>query len=106
MAWLSKKDTSKAYGTTVIYVTRGSDAVRLVKGQYFDVEGESAYTRTYEPRTGPTQFYRCQAVGHKAFSYETTRVCQMRQEGHRHDDCQEEILKFVYAEATRVVQQE
>jgi hypothetical protein len=30
MAWLSKKDTAKAYGSMVVYVTKGSDAVRLL----------------------------------------------------------------------------
>ena len=33
MAWLSKKDTAKAYGSMVVYVTKGSDAVRLLQGQ-------------------------------------------------------------------------
>lgn len=37
----------------VVYVTKGSDAVRLLQGQYFDVAGESAYTRVFEPCRGP-----------------------------------------------------
>lgn len=96
LAWLSKKDTEKAYGSMVIYVTRRSDAVRLLQAQYFHVAGESAYTRVYVPRTGPTQCYNCQAVGHKAFSCTKPRVCaKCAQEGHHHDDCREEILKCV-----------
>ena len=30
MAWLSKKETAKAYGSMVVYVTKGSDAIRLL----------------------------------------------------------------------------
>ena len=67
-AWLSKKETAKAYGSMVVYVTKGSDAVRLLQGQYFHIAGEPAYTRVYELRTGPVQCYNCQAVGHKAYS--------------------------------------
>jgi hypothetical protein len=55
MAWLSRKETEKAYGSMVVYVTRGSDAVRLLQGQYFHVAGESGYPSVYEPRTGPIQ---------------------------------------------------
>jgi len=55
MAWLSKKDTAKAYGSMVVYVTKGSDAMRLLQGQYFHIAGESAYTSVYELRTGPVQ---------------------------------------------------
>ena len=96
MAWLSNKDTGKAYGSMVIYVTRGSDAVRLLQEQYFHIAGESAYTRIYKPRTGPTQCYRCQAIGHKAFSCTRPQMCaKCAQEGHRHSDCRGEILKCV-----------
>lgn len=30
MAWLSKKDTTKAYRSMVVYIIKGSDAVRLL----------------------------------------------------------------------------
>lgn len=96
MAWLSKKDTSKAYGTMVVYVTKGSDAVRLLQGQYFHVAGESAYTRAYEARKGPTQCYRYQRLGHKAFSCMKPQTCaRCAQEGHHHRDCQAETMKCV-----------
>lgn len=92
MAWLSKKDTAKAYGSMVVYVTKGSDAVRLLQGQYFHIAGESAYTSVYELRTGPVQCFNCQAIGHKAFSCEKTQVCaKCAKEGHHHRDCLEEV---------------
>ena len=96
IAWLSKKDTGKTYGSMVVYVTKGSDAARLLREQYFHVAGESAYTRVYEPRIGLTQCYRCQAIGHKAFSCTKPQTCaKCAQEGHHHRDCQEKVLKCV-----------
>jgi hypothetical protein len=96
MAWLSKKDTAKAYGSMVIYVTKGSDAARLLQGQYFHIAGESAYTSIYELRTGPVQCYNCQAIGHKAFSCSKTQVCaKCAKDGHHHRDCLEEVPKCV-----------
>lgn len=96
MAWLSRRDTGKAYGSMVVYVTKGSDATRLLQGQYFHVAGESAYTRVFEPRIGPTQCYRCQALGHKAFSCTKPQTCaKCAQEGHHHNDCRKEVLKCV-----------
>jgi hypothetical protein len=55
MAWLSRKNTGKAYGSMVVYVTKGSDATRLLQNQYFHIAGESVYTRVHEPRSGPMQ---------------------------------------------------
>lgn len=52
MVWLSKKQGPKTYGSMVVYVTKGSDAVRLLQGQYFHIAGESAYTSVYKLRTG------------------------------------------------------
>jgi hypothetical protein len=92
--WLSKKDAGKAYGSMVVYVTKGSDAVRLLQDKYFHVDGESAYTRIYEPRSGPTQCYRCQELGHKAFSCTKPQRCaKCAQEGHHHSECRAEIWK-------------
>jgi hypothetical protein len=96
MVWLSKKNNAKAYGSMVIYVTKGSDAVRLLQGQYFHIAGESAYTSVYELRTGPVQCYNCQAIGHKAFSCQKPQVCaKCAKEGHHHRDCLEEVPKCV-----------
>ena len=44
ISWLSQKESRKAYGSMVVYVTKGSDAKKLLDGLYFDLAGESAYT--------------------------------------------------------------
>ncbi|QGA18635.1 hypothetical protein EYB26_006320 [Talaromyces marneffei] len=53
ISWLSKKDSNKAYGSMVVYITKGTDAKRLIDGNYFDIAGESAYTQIFKPRMGP-----------------------------------------------------
>jgi hypothetical protein len=96
IAWLSRKDTGKAYGSMVVYVTNSSEATRLLQGQYFHVAGESAYTRAFEPRYGPLQCYRCQELGHKAFSCIKTQICaRCAQTGHHHSECRAAIPKCV-----------
>ena len=62
VALLSKKDTMQAYGSMVVYVTKGSDAVQLLQCHYFHIAGDSAYTSVYELRTGSVQCYNCQAT--------------------------------------------
>ncbi|KJZ68744.1 hypothetical protein HIM_11864 [Hirsutella minnesotensis 3608] len=42
ITWLSNKETSKAYGSMVVYVTKKNDAKKLLDGKYFDLAGESA----------------------------------------------------------------
>jgi hypothetical protein len=96
IGWLSKKDTGKAYGSMVVYVTKSSKAARLLQDQYFHIVGESAYVRTYKPKSGPTQYYRCQTLGHKAFVCTRPQVCaRCAQEGHYHNDCQGQIPKCI-----------
>jgi len=91
ISWLSRKDLPKAYGSMVVYVTKRADAARLLEGQYFIVDGESAFTRVFEPRRGPMQCFRCLSLGHKAFSYTKEQVCsRCAQPGHYHSDCQAE----------------
>ena len=92
--WLSDKSNQKAYGSMAIYLTKVSDANRLLQKQFFDLAGESAYTRVYEPRTGPIQCYNCQALGHKAFACKKQQICaNCAQEGHYHKYCAVEIPK-------------
>jgi hypothetical protein len=67
MNWLSNKESSKAYRLMVIYLTKGSDARRLLANRYFHVGGESGTTSVFEYRPRPTQCYNCQEIGHKAF---------------------------------------
>ena len=94
ISWLSRKDVQKAYGSMVVYVTKRADAARLLEGQYFIVDGESAFTRVFEPRRGPMQCFRCLSLGHKAFSCTKEQVCsRCAQPGHRHSDCQAEQPK-------------
>lgn len=94
IAWLSKKDVGKAYGSMVVYVTKGSEAVRLLQEQYFHVAGESAYTRVYEYRIGLTQCYKCQHLGHKAYACTKAQVCaKCAKGGHNHKECSESVMK-------------
>jgi hypothetical protein len=88
LSWLSKKDNPKAYGSMVIYVTKGSDAKRLLHEQFFHVAGESGWTSAFERRPTPMQCYNCQEVGHKAFNCKKNQICaKCAQEGHHHKDC-------------------
>ncbi|KAM4058345.1 reverse transcriptase [Hirsutella rhossiliensis] len=75
ISWLSKRESGKAYGSMVVYVTKKSDAERLLDGDYFDLAGESATTYKFEPRTGPIQCFNCQEIGHKAYSCKKQRTC-------------------------------
>src|SRR6478735_7506770 len=45
--WLSDKGNGKAYGSMVIYVTKESDAKRLLEDKYFHLAGESARTSMF-----------------------------------------------------------
>jgi hypothetical protein len=47
MAWLSKKHVPKAYGSMVVYLTKGSDARRLLREGFFHVAGESGYAGVF-----------------------------------------------------------
>jgi len=96
IAWLSNKDTAKKYGSMVICVTKSSEATRLLQEQYFNVEGESAFTRVFEFRSGPVQCYNCQSIGHKAFSYNKTQRCaRYAKEEHHHSECIKKVFKCV-----------
>lgn len=91
ISWLTRKGLPKAYGSMVVYVTERADAARLLKSQYFIVEGESAFTRVFEPRRGPMQCFRCLGLGHKALSCTKVQVCsRCAQPGHRRSTCQTE----------------
>ena len=53
LSWLSKKDVAKAYGSMVVYLTKGSDVGRLLREGFFHVAGESGYTGLFERRPRP-----------------------------------------------------
>jgi len=96
IAWLSRKDTGKAYGSMVVYVTKGSEARRLLEGHYFHLAGESAYTAVFAPREGAIQCYNCQEIGHKAFACKKAQTCgRCAEQGHHHKTCQAAVLKCV-----------
>ena len=40
--WVNRKDSSKTYEPMVVHLEERADEARLLKGQYFDVDGESA----------------------------------------------------------------
>jgi ribosomal protein L30/L7E len=70
-----RKDSPKAYGSMVVYVTKRADAAQLLEGQYFDVDGESAFARVFEPRHRPIQCFKCLGFGYKAFSCTRPQLC-------------------------------
>ncbi|KAJ5766661.1 uncharacterized protein N7511_004277 [Penicillium nucicola] len=67
LTWLSSKEAAKPYGSMVVYLTKGSDARRLLADGYFHVGGESGTTSVFEYRPRPVQCYNCQGIGHKGF---------------------------------------
>lgn len=72
-----------------VYDTKGSDARRLLDNQFFDLAGESACTNAFKPREGPVQCYKCQELGHKAFSCKKVQMCgKCAGAGHHHRECQ------------------
>jgi hypothetical protein len=96
IAWLSRKDMGKAYGSMVVYVTKSSEAKRLLEGQYFHLAGESAYTTMFAPQEGPTQCFNCQEIGHKAFACKKPQACgKCAGQGHHHKTCQSAVPKCV-----------
>ncbi|KAK4118287.1 hypothetical protein N657DRAFT_583874 [Parathielavia appendiculata] len=98
MAWLSRKDAAKAYGSMVVYVTKAGDARRLLllNDGFFYAGGESGYTGIFERRMRPEQCYNCQQIGHKAFQCKNAHVCaRCAKVGHHHSGCSEVVTKCV-----------
>jgi hypothetical protein len=96
IAWLSRKDSAKAYGSMVVYLTKGSDARRLLADGFFHAGGESGVTGTFEYRPRPMQCYNCQEIGHKAFQCKSTQKCaKCAAEGHRHSSCDQTVPKCI-----------
>ncbi|RYP13221.1 hypothetical protein DL766_009878 [Monosporascus sp. MC13-8B] len=95
VAWLSNRDTPKAYGSMVVYLNKGSDAQRFLQEGFFYAGGESGYTKMFERRERPKQCYNCQEItGHKAHQCTKAQICgRCAKEGHRHTECTETILK-------------
>ncbi|KAJ5264575.1 hypothetical protein N7505_007368 [Penicillium chrysogenum] len=88
MTWLSNKEIAKPYGSMVVYLTKGTDARRILADGYFYVGGESGTTSVFEYRPRPVQCYNCQEVGHKAFQCKKIQKCaKCATEGHHHSHC-------------------
>jgi hypothetical protein len=94
LSWLSRKDLPKVYGSIVVYVTKRANAARLLEGQYLNVDGESAFTRVFEPRHSLMQCFKCLGLGYKAFSCTRPQLCsRCAQLGHRYSECQADSPK-------------
>ncbi|GCB24364.1 hypothetical protein AAWM_07249 [Aspergillus awamori] len=94
ISWLSRKESTKAYGSMVVYLTKGTDARRLLAEGFFHAGGESGVTSAFEHRPRPTQCYNCQEIRHKAFQCKNTQKCaKCAKEGHHHSICNEMVLK-------------
>ena len=88
VSWLSARQARKAYGSMVVFFTRGSESERFLREGFINVGEESAYVRVFEPNCGPPRCYNCQGTGHKAFSCKESRRCgNCAQVGHSHSEC-------------------
>lgn len=80
----------------VIYIIKETDTKHLIKREYFDVAGESAYTGIFKPQVGRAQCFNCQEIGHKAFAYKKAQTCaRCANKGHHHSTCQAVVFKCV-----------
>jgi hypothetical protein len=96
MTWLSSKEAVKPYGSMVVYLTKGTDARRLLADGYFHVGGESGTTSVFEYRPRPVQCYNCQEIGHKAFQCKKIQKCaKCATEGHHYSRCDQAVPKCV-----------
>ncbi|KAI3091337.1 hypothetical protein CBS147333_10307 [Penicillium roqueforti] len=76
ITWLSSKEAAKPYGSMVVYLTKGSDARRLLADGFFHAGGESG------------------EIGHKAFQCKNVQKCaKCAAEGHRHSNCDQTVPK-------------
>ncbi|RKL22256.1 hypothetical protein BFJ72_g14711 [Fusarium proliferatum] len=76
VAWLSKRDIPKAYGSMVVYLKKRSEARRFINEGFFVAGGESGTTKAFERRDRPKQCYNCQQItSHKAYQCDKPQVC-------------------------------
>ncbi len=88
VAWISRKDNGKAYGSMIVYLHSGSHANRLLQEGYFHVNGESGFTNIFERRPRPDQCYNCHGMNHKAYNCKKAAICaRCVTEGHNHHNC-------------------
>jgi hypothetical protein len=53
IAWLSMEESTKDYGSMVVYLTKNTDARRLLDEGFFHAGGESGVTSVFEHRPRP-----------------------------------------------------
>ena len=95
LAWLSKKENPKAYGSMVIYVTKGSDAKRLRQEQFFHVAGESGagHRHSSDDKVLHNTIKLPGDSAIRCLIAEKPQVCgKGALEGHHHKDCINETV--------------
>jgi hypothetical protein len=97
IVWLSDKENPKAYGSMAVYLTKASEARRLISEGYFHAGGESGTTGIFKPQFQSQQCFQCQQIApHKASRCPNRLVCgRCAKEGHHHKECRETVLKCV-----------
>ncbi|KAF5973804.1 reverse transcriptase, partial [Fusarium bulbicola] len=97
IAWLSKRDIPKAYGSMVVYLKKRSEARRFIDEGFFVAGGESGTTSVFERRERPKKCYNCQQItNHKAYQCDRPQICgRCAQEGHHHSACTGTIPKCI-----------
>jgi hypothetical protein len=93
--WLSKPDTGKIHGSMVLYLARSQDAEKLLRDGRVEVDGETAFARPYERRTGPMRCFKCHQFNHVAAQCPSPQpVCSRCADiGHTHRECTSERVK-------------
>ncbi|KAF4449863.1 reverse transcriptase [Fusarium austroafricanum] len=82
VAWLSRKVNPKSYGSMVVYLTKSTDAKRLLQEHYFLVAG----------------------LGYKAFSCSKNRECaRCAAEGHHHNGMKADMTAAILRSPERLV---
>ncbi|KAJ0136971.1 Uncharacterized protein HZ326_20047 [Fusarium oxysporum f. sp. albedinis] len=62
IAWLSKRDIPKLYGSMVVYLKKRREPRRFINEGFFRAGGESGTTEVFERRDRPKQCYNCQQI--------------------------------------------
>jgi hypothetical protein len=93
--WLSKPDSRKIHGSMVLYLARRQDAEKLLQDGRVEVDGETAFARPYERRTGPLRCFKCHQFNHMAAQCPSPRpVCsRCADTGHTHRECTSDRVK-------------
>ncbi|KAL9560838.1 hypothetical protein ACKAV7_015001 [Fusarium commune] len=85
---LSNKENGKMYGSMVIYVTKASDALRLLDEDTSTIAGESASTNVLSDAKARPMLQLLGGLAIKPCLQYTQRCGNGAETGHRHRDCQ------------------